>query len=350
MQDVFWTHDNKPVYINNLFRGAHCFLILGGPSANDLDLDKLYNPSIMTMGVNNSPATFRPRLWTMVDDVKSFMKSIYTDVGILKFMPQPKSSHRIWDNMAGREDRTKVIQCPSVLYYKRQSTESEWFRTDTFLADQNFCWGNHEDRCECGWKRPGKVKKCKKCGHDEFRRGKKCKKCGWERPAFIKVCKKCGESKFGVRSVMLVAMRILYELGFKYVYLVGCDFKMEHGKKNYSFDQDRSKGSVSNNTQTYTRLNERFPKMRPVFDINDFFVYNCYEQSGLTAFDYLPFEEAVARALAHIPAREKTAGLYDRKAKAKEAAKQQEKAAKCAAVERLPQTLVEFAERLKNGS
>lgn len=341
----FCNKDKQPVLIKDLFHGASCFLILGGKSLLDNDLSLLRHPSIVTMGVNNSPATFRPNLWTMVDDVKNFIKSIYDDAGIIKFLPQPKNTHMLWDNMKWCQSKTRVRDCPGVIYYERNDTDKHPFDPDTFFTCPKFCWGNHERRCECGWMRPDKTIRCN-CGHKKFRRNK-CVKCGWKKPKRITECEKCGEKDmWGCRSVMLVAIRILYDLGFKRVYLLGADFKMVQGEENYNFKQDRSNQSIKNNNNSYRRLNIRFDKLRPIMEDGGMLVYNCNPNSGLKSFEFKRFGDAIKEALSHIPIEENTNGLYDRKANEKAAAKAKEKAVEHVR-EDVQLTMEEFARRLK---
>ena len=67
-------------------------------------------------------------------------------------------------------------------------------------------------------------------------------------------------------------------------------------------------------------LNLRFDMLQPLFKARGFNVYNCYKESGLKTFPFLPFKDALAMAKT-IPDPDPTAGLYDRKAKEKETKK-----------------------------
>src|SRR3990167_7932675 len=66
--------------------GAACFLLLSGPSLATMPLDRLRASGLLTMGVNNSPATIRPRLWVSTDEPCRFLESIWLDPGIIKFV------------------------------------------------------------------------------------------------------------------------------------------------------------------------------------------------------------------------------------------------------------------------
>lgn len=264
---MFFTSEDKPLLLENHFKGKTCFLVLSGPSLNSLDLGKMKQPGIITFGVNNVVKAFRPNMWTMVDDVQNFMISTYLDPKIMKFIPLPKHSHTLFDNTTWQESAVKVQDCPNVVYYKRNDA----FNADTYLTEDTINWGNSKDLG-------------------------------------------------GGRSVMLAAIRIIYLLGFRTVYLVGADFSMSDTKK-YAFEQDRTAGSIKCNNSTYRKLNERFAILRPKFEAAGFQVFNSTFGSGLTAFDYVPYAEAVKLALQGFPdtLKETSAGMYDRSAKLRDA-------------------------------
>jgi hypothetical protein len=97
----------------------------------------------------------------------------------------------------------------------------------------------------------------------------------------------------GSRSVMLAALKMLYYLGFRTVYIIGADFHMTE-EKPYAFDQGKGSAGVSSNNNTYRILDSRFTALQPKFLEAGFTVFNCTPGSRLTAFPYKPFDEAVA--------------------------------------------------------
>ena len=115
----------------------------------------------------------------------------------------------------------------------------------------------------------------------------------------------------GGRSVMLAAMRILFLLGFRRVYLLGVDFEMTPEKK-YHFTEDRHAGAIRGNMQTYQKLQDWFTELQPYFLKERFVVKNCNPTSKLTAFPFMPYEDAVAEATAHLGdyRHERTQGMY----------------------------------------
>jgi hypothetical protein len=183
-----------------------------------------------------------------------------------------------------------VNQCPNVVYYK----DNEHFKpTEEYLDEDTINWGNHTNRCECGAMRKSK-----------------------EENGGIKTnqCPKCGGNKWGARSVMLAAVKIIYTLGFRKLFIVGADFKMDDQTK-YAWNQDRSNSSVKSNNDTYDRLNLRFSQLRPIFESRGFYVFNATPDSGLNSFVKIPFEDAVKMASAGFPEtkNERTYGMYERK-------------------------------------
>ena len=257
---LFDAADN-PVRLANIYRGRSAFLICGGPSFAALDQSKLRQPGILTMGVNNSAKTFRPNLWTFVDGADHFLRSIFLDPTILKFAPLAARGGRLFDSNGWRYTEARVPDCPGVMFYGRHCG----WKAETFLNEPTICWGNDD---------------------------------------------KSG----GARSVMLVAVRLLHHLGVRRIFLLGCDFQMS-GTQKYHFEQDRCKSSIAGNNGSYAALNKRFAEARPIFERAGLRIFNCNPASGLTAFDTVDFNAAVAMALAEFgnidTAAERTAGLYE---------------------------------------
>jgi hypothetical protein len=266
----FFTREGSALPLMGNYRGAKAFLICNGPSFNSIDKDKLSD--CFTMGINNGVASYRPNLWCCVDDPARFIKSTWLDPKITKFVPYDHSEKELWNNEEYCELGMRVGDCPNVLYFKR----NEKFHASRWLFESTLNWGDH--------KRYG-----------------------------------------GGRSVLLPALRILFLLGFRTVYLLGCDLHMhkdEPGKdlegkdtfkNNYHFNEGRSKGAVNGNNSTYKKMiGTYFPALKPEFEKHGFNVYNCNPDSALKVFDYVPFDDAVANALNMYPEirNPKTEGSY----------------------------------------
>jgi len=255
---LLYTAEGHSVSLRNFYRGKSCFLVCSGPSLLECDLGLLREkPGIVTFGVNNSWAAYRPNLWTCVDRPGSFIDVGWKDPSILKFVPLGKLNERLHTKKGDgsfRKSKFKVRDMPAVLYFRR----NEKFDAEQFLTQGTVNWGCH---------------------------GKYTDHLG---------CK-------GSRSVMLAAVRLIHYLGFENLYLLGCDFKMEwqrDGQGNYAFKQWRWQSAVKGNNGSYVALNKRFEALVPKFKEMGFKVFNCCEGSGLTAFPFVSFEDAVAKASA----------------------------------------------------
>ena len=255
----FFTREGAQLNLIGQYRGASAFMLCNGPSLKNMNLNLLNKPGIITYGMNNGPKTFRPNMWTCVDNPERFIKSIWLDPRIQKFVPHAHLEKKIFDSVTWKQMDIRVGECPNIVAYHR----NEKFMADRFLFEDTINWGNHKNHG-------------------------------------------------GGRSVMLPVLRILFLLGFRTVYLVGADFKMD-SENTYHFDEQRAAGSVRGNRSTYNRLqNEYFPQLKPYFDAEGFKVFNCTPESGLTAFPTKSFEEAVIESTAYLGdlTNERTYGLY----------------------------------------
>lgn len=271
----FFTREGSSVDLVGQYRGATAFLISNGPSlaSGRYDLSLLKAPGILTYGINNGPKTIRPNFWSCVDDPKRFLKSIWLDPTITKFVPFGHAEKRLFDNdkwedgvirpnpLNGKDKEFLVGDCPNVYYFRRNSK----FVANRFLWENTINWGNHKDYGGC-------------------------------------------------RTVLLSVIRILFLLGFRKVYLLGVDLNMS-STKTYHFDEQRDPGSVKGNMETYSKMNEEyFPSLKKYFDAVDFKIYNCTEGSKLTAFPFVKYEDAIAETVGFLGEvkNERTWGLYSK--------------------------------------
>jgi len=260
---LLFTQDHHPLWLGDIYRGRSAFLIAGGPSFASLDHSRLRQPGILTMGINNSIKTFRTNLWVCVDSPDHFLRSIWLDPTIMKFAPICHASKFIFNSDEWKFMDVRVGDCPNMVFYKR----NEHFKAKQFLWEDCINWGNHKDHG-------------------------------------------------GGRSVMLAAIRILFTLGIRRIYLLGADFKMDKNNK-YHFAQDRKRNSISGNRETYIKLNKWLAELRPLFEAQDLLIFNCNSKSKLDAFDYVSFEEALSSVLTEFGnidvKNERTQDLYDTK-------------------------------------
>jgi len=220
--------------------------------------------------MNNGWLVYKPDLWFSVDTPGNFADTGWKDPSITKFIPLGKLEQtlRVKEDGVFRRSQFKVREMPACWYYRRNTR----FNSETYLDENTVNWG-----CE------GKV-------HDDLG---------------IK----------GARSVMLAAMRILVHLGFKNIYLVGCDFQMRKGQANYAFAQDRTAQSVKGNNGSYQALNRRFSALRPRLEERGVKVWNCTEASGLMSFRHVPFRDALRRASAEASKLVDPKGWYEQEDK-----------------------------------
>jgi hypothetical protein len=264
---MFFSRDGSPLNLVGLHRNASAFLIAGGPSFADVDKTKLRGTWTMTL--NNAVVSYRSTANCVVDFPSRFSYSMWLDPTIQKFVPMARFEWPLWDNRLLRINGEKRQQwkranlkagdCPNVVGYVRNVK----FDAVRFL---------YEDTVNIG---------------SDPRYG-------------------------GSRSVMLAALRILFLLGFRQVYLLGVDFEMS-SKRKYHFPQDRTPGKILQNMKAYEKLRQRFAELQPYFLAEDFIVRNCNPVSKLEVFPYMPLDEAVEETVAHFGdyAHERTAGMYD---------------------------------------
>ena len=272
---TFTTKSNLPANIVGQYKGGTAFLIMSGPSVKTIDRGPL--KFVHTMCVNNGPKALMPKLrpsfWTCVDGADKFLYTTWADPTITKFAPKSARHKPLWNSDLDMPAGITVDQCPNVIYYERNTH----FKPDEFLTEPSINWGNGKDH-----KDENKVSGCRSC--------------------------------------MLAAIKILYLAGFRTIYLLGADFNMDE-KNHYSFEQDRKSSAIRNNQKTYQQLDWRFNRMKKHFADNGLRVYNCNPDSKLTAFDHVPYDDALADALGYVHdwrayvngKLENTAGLYESK-------------------------------------
>jgi hypothetical protein len=271
----FLTVDGLPLHLANLYRGASgisetsAFIILSGPSVLDLNLTKLSRRGVFTIGVNNSPSLCRVNAWTCVDRPRKFHDGIWWDPGTLKIVPVDhlnKTLHRkeggrfhALTSRRGSKERITpsppltVRDLPGVIGYQR----NDYFNPATWLLEPSVNWGNSR-------------KASKRNGFP----------CCW--------------------NVMFAVLKIAYALGFRRIFLLGCDFRMGLDKP-YAFEQEANKTGVDTNNRCYFHMNTMLSALKPYFDSAGYRVFNCCKTSGLEVFSHLSFEDAIADATCEMP-------------------------------------------------
>lgn len=266
---------NKTEVLQNLLAHGKAFLICGGPSANDLPLEQLSRKGVFSLAVNNVAAhpRFRPQAFVCSDPPQKFSHSIWLDPGIMKFIPTPKLRSRrgkLRKKLPNGEFemmKTSVIDCPNVWGFQRWS----WlWPNEQFFLTEGACWGNHR----AGVEKTGQPKT---------------------------VC------------TMLLALRILYYLGARRIFLVGVDFRMSPDC-GYSFGQERTEGASKSNNSQFAVVNDWLCTMQKngIFRKFGLEIFNTYNRSGLRAFDYVPFEDAILDCKGDVEMSPNLGGWYDK--------------------------------------
>lgn len=245
---MLFTKEGHSLWHGDMYKGCSAYLCLGGPSFKNIDKRKLLTPGFITMGVNNVASDFIPDLWVAGDPPDRFLESIWMNPRICKFVPFHFSDKEIQ-----HEGKVTTGDCPNVCYFRR----SNIFLHEQFLTEGTF-----------GWK-----------------------------------------SSNGKKSTLLIALKLLFYLGVRNVYLLGCDFHMDIDNP-YSFESKVDENYVNKNNELYKVLIRDLEKLNPHFIKHNFNVYNCNKDSNLKVFDFIDFEESLKITTSKIPISESTEYMY----------------------------------------
>ena len=266
MSTVLCTADSKPLYLHDHFRHCPVFLCCAGPSLASVDSSCLQQRGILTCAVNNAVSVLRPNLWVIYDPPHRFLENAFLDPAILKFLPAP----HLEGELRQRDDsgqlgpsKYQAKDCPSVVGYQYNN-----------------------DFNEAIWLNEASVN----CGQVD--------------------AKNDVQGVAGGRSVMLAALKLLYYLGARTVFLLGCDFSMSSTKTNYAFEHDCSRNYIRMNNRAYRLLSNRLGRLKPYFDEAGYRVFNCTPGSQLDVFPFLSLADAIEMALADFPSSLDASGMY----------------------------------------
>lgn len=236
--------NKKPANLKDVYKNAGCFFIGSGPSLDNIDLNLLKERGILSFAVNN------------VGAYKDIRPNFWCSADTTS-----KFHSVIWDD-------------PGIIKFVRNSPGeypnlytfqvNEDFNVKTFFEEPTVSFGNHTELI------------------DEYKNK-------------------------GGRSVMYCSLRIMHYLGVRRVYLLGCDFNMQE-KRPYVFDQQKWSGGCKTNNQAYEIMNERFFHLNKRAKELNYHIYNCTENSKLTAFEKKDYYEAIKREKLETPA--SLAGMY----------------------------------------
>jgi len=276
--------------LRDVLAGRSIFLAGGGPSANELPLERLGRRGCWTMCINNMAghARFRPQAMVCTDPPEKFSDAIWRDPQILKFVPTPKLVDPNRGKLRTQDEEGKCVpllvngqhlttqDCPAVWGVKRR----EWIAIDdTFFLDDAACNGQY------------------KAGVEKT-----------QEPRTI--------------CTLLFAMRIARYLGAREVFLLGVDFHMDAARGvtgNYAFGQDRTLDACASNNNQYAVVNDWLCRLQSagVFARFGISFYNCNPHSSLRAFPHVPFEMALERVCDGVEEQPRLAGWYEKEKKRK---------------------------------
>lgn len=236
--------------------GGTAFLIGGGPSLNSMDLAPLRQPGLLLAAMNNIATMIRPHLWFCVDTPTRFSEAVLRDPGVAKFIKDKMAGERVWtwdaDEATHRKTKDEAKALPNCWFYQHAKD----FDAAQFFIQPYPTWGPRDSR-----------------------------------------------------SVMLVAIRMLFWMGVRRIYLLGCDFKMKQ-QQPYAFDETAPEGIVNGNNSKYKILDKMFKQLLPYCEMYGLQIFNCTPGSRLAAFPHVPYEAAVEDALSQMPEQVVTRGMY----------------------------------------
>lgn len=287
--------------LSGMLRGCPAFLVCGGPSAKEQPLDRLAERGVWSLAVNNAAGfgKYGPNAFVCSDPASKFCDGIWMDPRIMKLIPTPKIKRKRNKLRRKRLESQHMIPCPKGKKCRGDGCEKcggtgeveSWFETleidgnviatynapnvwaferrswmepdDSFFLVPQASWGNHND----GVKRTGEKKT---------------------------VC------------TMLLGLRLLYYFGARVIFLVGVDFVMNPHRgllENYSFGEERDRGACGTNNAQFRVVNEWLCRMVEDEVFKDFGlkVYNTNPNSGLRAFEHVPFDAAIMEAKKNLP-------------------------------------------------
>jgi hypothetical protein len=224
--------------LRNVFWNQSLFLVCNGPSFQKEDKTWINDPGVILMGLNNGAASIRPHLWVSVDAPATFSLSIWDDPAILKFVPYEHASAPLPAPGDGNSTTKTISELASVFFFQRSTVFSE----RTWLTEQDINWGE--------------------------------------------------TVREGAASVLLAALKLGYCLGFRTVYLLGCDFQMTP-ERPYWFDERKSRAGITANNQQYVFLQSYLRRLEPVFRAANYRVFNLNPESSLQVFPFLTLKDAL---------------------------------------------------------
>ena len=231
--------------LENMWSPAPGFLVCGGPSLRELDLTRLQQRGVVSLGVNNAAAYAQTNAMVFGDSQWKFHSSIYFDPKCMVFCPNAKLVRRV----RMRDSKTgdfyfsehQIKDCPNVWGLCRSAR----FYPEEFFTS----WYAH-------WGKGGKME-----GRD-----------------FTKI------------ETMLLGIRLLYYLGCRTIYLLGVDFWMTDDEA-YAWKENRSGGN-----RRWVKAESMLRDIDAVSAEAGVQIYNCNPRSQSQVFPYVSYDQAIQHA------------------------------------------------------
>jgi len=104
------------------------------------------------------------------------------------------------------------------------------------------------------------------------------------------------------KNTFYIAIQILYRLGFRKVYLIGCGFKLKEKEEHYSYGKQLTLDEVKWNQGTYNTVVERMKYMKEYFDSLGFSIISCTPDSALNdTYPVMSLDKALDASLRDFP-------------------------------------------------
>lgn len=103
------------------------------------------------------------------------------------------------------------------------------------------------------------------------------------------------------KNVHTLALELLYRLGFRKIYMVGCGLKVE-GDKPYCYESDLEADEIEFNKNTYRRVTKDVQIVHAGAAAHGLELISCTPDSTLNDFlPYMPFTDALAQETVKVP-------------------------------------------------
>lgn len=235
------------------FHGATCFLVCGGPSLAKMDLSQIPTRGPVVFAINNA-AAFVPHadLWVHMDEAGRYSPTIWRDARLAKFVEIGRGREPIRDTTPeGLKMGQRADTMPNVHRIQQQGGACD---PSTFFTSKSLQSGYLAERDERG------------------------------------------KDVVARRSTMTWALRLIADLGFTTVNIIGADFHME-ASQPYAWEEVKARPhDVRGCNATMAHVNGLFTELQPHLQALGITVWNCTPGGNLTAFPRRSFEDACREA------------------------------------------------------